>query len=550
MDACLVLLVGAAAALPMGVVPSVNNAIEQMNAPIADDMAGVNAMSRTEAMAQPAPAPTLLDEFKTHDEDWMPPLAEQEKLASEGYEDSAMVGAGENLMNEGDSGVDEEREAEEARTTMDASVDRMNSDEGFASDNGMISTPVFSYAALKQPAPEASLGGGDADAIDDEEAGSGGDMNEGESSMNGDTRMNVLASDMATMPLSSDPTISMPSEGESEEQSAYSTMNKGAVAPKKAAAVMGGAPTTAPAPADDKRATLIKAVLSAGDLAMEAQHHVSGADLRADNSMEMADMSHMNSATIAGDRGIAAPTMQQAPTGEKAGFMDEGEAFQGDINGQMNANPSSGLNMMAATEGGDVALLEVSQSQYGNQMMQQQGQEPPPPPSAPQAPDQQMLAQFSGQQYAQGPPMPPPGTPSPLVPLTPIMNGTQPIQVPVPMHPYGVPYFHRDPFMPLQTPYYHVPAFDNPQKNPALTPYYNPYVNPPPPIPPSVPAAPSFFPYHHHQHMIPPYFPYPPAPIIQPGPFAPYALPSHLAPGKLGPDASVSKLPPLGDDPF
>eukprot|EP00298_Acanthocystis_sp_HF-20_P017216 c21697_g2_i1.p1 GENE.c21697_g2_i1~~c21697_g2_i1.p1 ORF type:complete len:240 (-),score=100.09 c21697_g2_i1:92-715(-) len=123
--------------------------------------------------------------------------------------------------------------------------------------------------------------------------------------------------------------------------------------------------------------------------------------------------------------------------------------------------------------------------------------------------------------------------------------------LPFPTHPYGLPYFHKDPFSPLQTPYYHIPAFDNPKRNLALTPYANPFVNPPPPVPPTVPAAPSFFPFHHPQHMIPPYYPYPLAPVLQAAPFAPYSLPSYIEPGKLAPTAKFAKLPEkVKDDPF
>jgi len=405
------------------------------------------------------------------------------------------------------------------------------------------------------------------------EEGEGGDMN-AEGTMNGDVRMNTLRSDLGHMPTSSDASVSMPDAGEPDT---YSTMNGAratpaskAAAAAKTAAVMRKGPDEEEndemPPTEHTRTALIKSMLTAGDIGLqtsdEQKAHLTVKDMREDNSIEMADMSHAHTmpasalptmVSTAGSRTEMAVTMgmqnlaqtQTQAQAEVGGYMDAGDLNEGDIGGQMNAAPSSGLDMMGA-----IAQIELPDEAPASPSTLMAGLKATQAPSGQYSDDKQVLAQFSGHQYSQGPPMPPPGTASPLMPMTPIMNGTEPIQVPLPMHPYGVPYFHRDPFMPLQTPYYHIPAFDNPQKNPALTPYYNPYVNPPPPIPPSVPAAPSFFPYHHHQHMIPPYFPYPPAPVIQPGPFAPYALPSHLAPGKMGPDASISKLPPIGEDPF
>lgn len=201
--------------------------------------------------------------------------------------------------------------------------------------------------------------------------------------------------------------------------------------------------------------------------------------------------------------------IQQAPP---AGFMDQGDPSEDDAQSQMNTI-TPGLDMM-----GSVAFL--GEDQHTSELLQV-------------APAKPFYNQYASQ------------TSQPLpIPISGVI-------APLPTHPYGLPYYHRDPFMPLQTPYYHIPSYDNPQRNPALTPYYNPFVNPPPPIPPSVPAAPSFFPFHHHQHMIPPYFPYPPAPVLQPGPFPPYALPSHLAPGEREPSAKFSKLPQSHtDDPF
>jgi hypothetical protein len=200
---------------------------------------------------------------------------------------------------------------------------------------------------------------------------------------------------------------------------------------------------------------------------------------------------------------------------EHGGFMDEASPEES-MASQMNT-VSKGLDMMATVasflmEDDDSTLLQTQ-------------------PAAPANPGAPFYNQYSPQTTQ---PQPLPGMAAPPA-----------------SHPYGLPYFHRDPFMPLQTPYYHIPTFDNPQRNPALTPYYNPYVNPPPPVPPSVPAAPSFFPFHHPQHIIPPYFPYPAAPVLQPGAFPPYALPSHLAPGEHAPSAEFSKLPATRtDDPF
>lgn len=213
-----------------------------------------------------------------------------------------------------------------------------------------------------------------------------------------------------------------------------------------------------------------------------------------EDGMGMADMS-----------GVHPETKSEESSNRQLGFMDVGDMSEPDIAGQMNDGHVTGLDMMR--ENDDISLLMLGQ--YYNQYATQTAQ--PEPLAPPQNAEE--------------------------------MNQS--------LHPYGMPYFHRDPFMPLQTPYYHIPTFDNPQKNAALTPYYNPYVNPPPPIPPSVPAAPSFFPFHHPQHMIPPYFPYPAAPVIQPGPFPPYALASHIAPGKLAPDSKTSKLPEIDNqDPF
>merc|ERR1712019_150295 len=151
----------------------------------------------------------------------------------------------------------------------------MNSDEGFVPNGDMATAPTFSYATLKQPAPPASMGGGDADE-EDETGGSGGDMN-GEASMNGDARMNTMGVGLDRMPRSSDPSISMDSPSDSDEPSAYSAMNKGAIAPSKAPAVMHAGVDES----NDKRAALIKAMLSAGDLGLESQH-MSSADMKAD----------------------------------------------------------------------------------------------------------------------------------------------------------------------------------------------------------------------------------------------------------------------------
>ena len=61
-------------------------------------------------------AATIVAAAKAQDDNWMPPVAAQEKLAAQGFADDKLTSKGESLMNAGDDGVDEAAEAVAALT--------------------------------------------------------------------------------------------------------------------------------------------------------------------------------------------------------------------------------------------------------------------------------------------------------------------------------------------------------------------------------------------------------------------------------------------------
>merc|ERR1712151_101574 len=214
----------------------------------------------------------------------------------------------------------------------------------------MNNGPVFSYAVPKQPQAAGAHGGND----DDDEAGEG-DMN-GEATMNGDARMNA-ANSMGHMPLTSDPSVKMASP-DRDEPSAFNEMNGGHAAtsgPSPAVMRTKTATTVAPptqpprAAPGGKRAALIKAVLAAGDIGLQTEAeddevarpapHASMADMQADHSMEMADMSHVRTTSPPSSTTTAAAMPPHTSAGVP-GFMDAGDPNEPDIMGQMNAPQS------------------------------------------------------------------------------------------------------------------------------------------------------------------------------------------------------------------